>query len=131
MDKTMIRNIDVLHTSLTPDGELIDNFAIVDYLLKRIDELEAELKAQYGVNHRLYSSIEELEGDVTHLTSCQSELIRQREELQAEVEELEGLCAITGVIEREKKYIAAEAEVEGLKKQLKDALHLLFNSEGE
>jgi len=44
MDKTMIRNIDVLHTSFTPDGELVDNFAIVDFLLKHIDELEERIK---------------------------------------------------------------------------------------
>jgi len=35
-------------------------------------------------------------------------------ELQARVDALEGLCAITGVIEREKKYIAAQAKVEEL-----------------
>ena len=35
-------------------------------------------------------------------------------ELKAKVDALEGLCAITGVIEREKKYIAAQAKVEEL-----------------
>lgn len=39
-----IKNIDVLHASLDSDGELVDNFAIVDNLLKRIEELEAALK---------------------------------------------------------------------------------------
>ena len=87
------------------------------------------------------AKVKELEGDVTHLTSCQSELTRQREvlkrdnaiinaewerstgvwqeevsKLKAQVKALEGLCAITGVIEREKKYIAAEAKVEELTK---------------
>jgi len=44
MNETMIRNINVLHASFTPDGELVDNFAIVECLLKRIDELEERVK---------------------------------------------------------------------------------------
>ena len=43
-----------------------------------------------------------------------SELIPAVQDLEAKVVELEGLCAITGVIEREKKYIALQAKVEKL-----------------
>lgn len=39
-----IKTIDVLHTSFDSDGELVDNFAIVDTLLERIEQLEAAIK---------------------------------------------------------------------------------------
>lgn len=40
MNIDYIKTIDVKHASLAPDGELVDNFAIVDFLLKHIEELE-------------------------------------------------------------------------------------------
>ena len=81
------------------------------------------LKRRHGWDDERLRRGEESPTKVKQYHAQRAELLSMVESLQAKVEELEGLCAITGVIEREKKYIALQAKVEGLEEKIDDLIN--------
>ena len=63
----------------------------------------------------LQAKIERLEDVFDSQQLLIAESMNYATDLQAKINKLEGVCAITGIIEREKKYIAAQAKVEELR----------------
>ena len=85
----------------------------------KINTLYAALTLSNEANRRLEAKVEDLRRGLDDMTGMYRVACENRAAAYAKVEELEGLCAITGIIEREKKYIAAEAKVEQLKAELR------------
>ena len=75
-----------------------------DLLQARVDELETR--------------VEELKRGLKIANTFAVSRRKVIADLQTKVDKLEGVCAITGIIEREKKYIATEAKVERYRKCL-------------
>ena len=80
----------------------------MDIALDKERELQAKIE-------RLTAKIEGLEDVFDSQQLLIAESMNYATDLQAKINKLEGVCAITGIIEREKKYIAAQAKVEELR----------------